>query len=143
MPGAKRGTFEPSFSGNWIGWTDSGRASGRALGAQAGLTAVVGLARAALGVATAIRRPLMPMALRPWGPEGLDLDEGLARVRWPLDRMRDKETETFAFVAPKTRTSRRDVPLRPSDVALLKRHRLAGGRPGDGERCSPTSAAGR
>lgn len=56
------------------------------------------------------------------------------RVRRSLDRVRDKETDTFAFVvAPKTRTSRRDVPVRPSDVALLKRHRLASGRPGDGD----------
>ena len=69
----------------------------------------------------------------PWGGEGLDLDAGLVRVRRSLDRARDKETDTFAFVAPKTRTSRRDVPVRPSDVALLKRHRLASGRPGDGD----------
>jgi integrase len=69
----------------------------------------------------------------PWGSEGLDLEEGMVRVRRSLDRVRDKETGTFAFVAPKTRTSRREVPVRPSDVALLKRHRLASGRPRDGE----------
>lgn len=69
----------------------------------------------------------------PWGVEGLDLDAGVVRVRRSLDRVRDKETGTFAFVAPKTRTSRREVPVRPSDVALLKRHRLASGRPRDGE----------
>ena len=69
----------------------------------------------------------------PWGPEGLDLEAGVVRVRRSLDRVRDKETGTFAFVPPKTRTSRRDVPVRPSDVAWLKRHRLASGRPRDGE----------
>jgi integrase len=69
----------------------------------------------------------------PWGTEGLDLDAGAVRVRRSLDRVRDPETGTFAFVAPKTRTSRRDVPLRPTDVAALRRHRLATGRPRDGE----------
>lgn len=69
----------------------------------------------------------------PWGAEGLDVDAGLVRVRRSLDRVRDSETQTFAFVAPKTRSSRRDVPVRPSDVAVLKRHRLASGRPGEGE----------
>ena len=69
----------------------------------------------------------------PWGVEGLDLDVGLVRVLRSLTRVRDKETDTFAFVAPKTRTSRRDVPVRPSDVAVLKRHRLASGRPRDGD----------
>jgi|LNFM01.1.fsa_nt_gb integrase len=69
----------------------------------------------------------------PWGPEGLDLEAGVVRVRRSLDRVRGTETGTFAFVAPKTRTSRREVPVRPSDVALLKRHRLASGRPGDGD----------
>ena len=69
----------------------------------------------------------------PWGADGLDLDAGAARVRRSLDRVRDKETGTFAFVAPKTRSSRRDVPVRPTEVAMLKRHRLASGRPADGE----------
>ncbi len=69
----------------------------------------------------------------PWGAEGLDLDAGFARVRRSLDRLHEKETGTFAFVAPKTRTSRRDVPVWPTDVAMLKRHQLASGRPGDGE----------
>ena len=54
-------------------------------------------------------------------------------MRRSLDRVRDKDTGTFAFVPPKTRTSRREVPVRPSDVAMLKRHRLASGRPRDGE----------
>jgi integrase len=69
----------------------------------------------------------------PWGAEGLDLDAGVVRVRRSLDRVRDPQTTTFAFVAPKTRTSRRDVPVRPSDVAVLRRHRLASGRPREGE----------
>jgi integrase len=66
----------------------------------------------------------------PWGAEGLDLEAGVVRVRRSLDRVRDPATGTFAFIAPKTRASRRDVPLRPSDVALLRRHRLANSRDG-------------
>ena len=85
-------------------------------------------------------RPGEALAL-PWGPEGLDLEAGVVRVRRSLDRVRDKETGTFAFVAPKTRTSRREVPVRPSDVALLKRHRLASGRPRDGAQRSDLTRA--
>lgn len=68
----------------------------------------------------------------PWGAAGLDLDAGSVHVRRSLDRVRDPSSGTFAFVAPKTRKSRRTVPLRPSDVARLRRHRLATGRPPDG-----------
>jgi integrase len=36
-------------------------------------------------------------------------------------------------VTPKSRTAFRDVPLAPADAARLRRHRLATGRPADGE----------
>jgi integrase len=52
-------------------------------------------------------------------------------VRRSLDRQRSI-TGTFAEVAPKSRASRRDVPLVPADAARLRRHRLATGRPPDG-----------
>jgi integrase len=68
----------------------------------------------------------------PWGAEGIDLDAGVVRVRRSLDRVRDPRTGTFALVPPKTRTSRREVPLRPTDAAMLRRHRLATSRPADG-----------
>ena len=70
------------------------------------------------------------LALR-YGPDGLDLDAGLVRVRANLDRVRDG-SGTYPELAPKSRASRRDVPLAPEDVARLRRHRLATGRPADG-----------
>lgn len=71
------------------------------------------------------------LALR-WGPEGLDLDAGIVHVRASLDRVRDGAGD-YAQLVPKTRAGRRDVPLAPEDVARLRRHRLATGRPADGE----------
>jgi integrase len=71
------------------------------------------------------------LALR-WGPEGLDLDSGVVRVRASLDRVRG-DSGDFAEVAPKSRAGRRDVPLAPEDIARLRRHRMATGRPDDGE----------
>ena len=70
------------------------------------------------------------LALR-WGPEGLDLDAGVVRVRRSLDRVRDGDGQ-YMVVVPKSRASRRDVPLAPEDVARLRRYRLASGRPEDG-----------
>ncbi len=72
----------------------------------------------------------------PWGAEGLDLDAGVVRVRRSVDRARDPKGR-FAFVAPKTRASRRDVPLRQDDVTRLRQHRMASGRPDDGELVFP------
>ncbi len=69
------------------------------------------------------------LALR-WGADGLDLDAGVVRVRRSLDRLR-ATAGAFAEVAPKSRASRRDVPLAPADAARLRRHRLATGRPPD------------
>lgn len=66
-----------------------------------------------------------------WGPEGLDLDAGYVRVRRSLDRVRAPDG-SYPALAPKSRASRRDVPLPPEDVARLRRHRLARGRPADG-----------
>jgi integrase len=68
----------------------------------------------------------------PWGPTGLDLDAGVVRVRRNMDSVRD-ELGAYRFVSPKSRRGIRDVPLSPSDVALLRRHRLASGRPEDGD----------
>lgn len=67
-----------------------------------------------------------------WGVEGLDLKAGVVHVRRSVDRVRDPATGTFPVVPPKTPKSRRFVPLRPSDVARLRVHRVATGRPADG-----------
>jgi integrase len=76
------------------------------------------------------------LALR-WGPfgeedEGLDLDGQIVRVRWSLDRQRDRSTGEFPRVRPKSRAGVRDVPLAPSDVTVLRKHFLAGGSPDPG-----------
>jgi len=42
------------------------------------------------------------------------------------------ESGAYAELEPKSRASRRDVPLPPEDTARLLRHRLATGRPPDG-----------
>ena len=86
------------------------------------------------------------LALR-WGPDALDLDAGVVRVRASLDRVRDRGG-VYREHAPKSRAARRDVPLAPEDVARLRRHRLASGRPADrelvftvdGEAASPVPA---
>jgi integrase len=71
------------------------------------------------------------LALR-WGPEGLDLDTGVVHVRASLDRVRDGDGD-YTPLVPKSRAGRRDVPLAPEDAARMRRHRLATGRPEDGE----------
>lgn len=70
------------------------------------------------------------LALR-WGPDGLDLEAGVLHVRASLDRVRDASGE-YERLVPKSRAGRRDVPLAGEDVARLRRHRLATGRPDDG-----------
>jgi len=65
-----------------------------------------------------------------YGPDGLDLDAGYVRVRATLDRA--GTTGEFRLLSPKSRASRRDVPLAPEDVRRLRVHRLATGRPSDG-----------
>ena len=67
----------------------------------------------------------------PWGADGLDLGEGIVRVRRSLDRVRAPDG-SYPVVPPKSRSSRRDVPLSDGDVAALRRHLLASGRPRDG-----------
>jgi integrase len=84
----------------------------------------------ALALATGLRLGEL-LALR-YGPDGLDLDASFVRVRATLDRVRAADGE-YARLAPKSRASRRDVPLATEEVARLKRHRLATGRPADGE----------
>jgi len=66
-----------------------------------------------------------------WGPDGLDLEGGTVRVRRSLDRVRGADG-AFPVLVPKSRASRRDVPLPPEDTARMLRHRMASGRPTDG-----------
>jgi integrase len=71
------------------------------------------------------------LALR-WGDDGLDVESGVVRVRRSLDRERGSDGY-FEVVLPKSRASRRDVPLPPADLGRLRRHRMAAGRPVDGK----------
>jgi integrase len=66
-----------------------------------------------------------------WGPDGLDLTHATVRVSRSLDRVRDA-SGSYPIVPPKSRASRREVPLSPEDAAALRRHLLASGRPADG-----------
>ena len=68
----------------------------------------------------------------PWGPTGLDVDAGHLRVTRSLDTVRDG-TGTYPFIPPKSRRGTRTVPLPPNLTSSLRRHRLASGRPADGE----------
>ena len=58
------------------------------------------------------------LALR-W--EDVDLDAGVVRVRWTLSRV----GKDLVITPPKTSRSRRDVPLVPGVVRLLRSHRVA------------------
>ena len=82
----------------------------------------------ALAAGTGLR--LGELLALPWGPDGLDVDAGLVRVRRSLDRVR--VDGTYPFVPPKSDAGRRDVPIPAEDVARMRRHRLATGRPADG-----------
>ena len=82
-----------------------------------------------LALSTGLR--LGELLALPWGSDGLDLEAGVARVRRSLDRHHGEGG--YQFVPPKSRASRREVPLPPADVARLRRHRLATGRPAGGE----------
>lgn len=74
-----------------------------------------------------------------YGEHGLDLDAATVRVRASLDRVRD-ESGAYRRQPPKSKASRRDVPLPADAVKALREHRLATGRPEDG---SPVLPAGR
>jgi integrase len=82
-----------------------------------------------------------------WGPEGLDIEQEIVRVRRSVDRVRGVDGR-FPIIAPKSRAAVRDVPLDPADVPALRRHRLASGRPPDGalvfadEQGDPLNAVG-
>jgi integrase len=84
-----------------------------------------------LTLATGLRSGEL-LALR-WGSGGLDPDTGLVRVQASLDRERDRVSGERAFVAPKSRASRRDVTIAADVVTTMREHRLATGRPADGE----------
>lgn len=88
-----------------------------------------------LGLATGLRLgELLALRWGPWGDDdaGIDLDGAVVRVRWNLDRLRDKETREFRMVRPKSRAGLRDVPIGTEDVSMLRRHLLATGRPSPG-----------
>ena len=70
------------------------------------------------------------LALR-YGPDGLDLAAGLVHVRSTLDRHRDADGN-YRELAPKSRTSRRTIPLTSTDTGTLRDHRTATGSPADG-----------
>jgi integrase len=76
----------------------------------------------ALALATGLRHGEL-LALR-WGPDGLDIDAKMVRVRMTRD----------PYVGPvETKTRRhRDVPLGSDVVTRMRRFRMAQGRPGDG-----------
>jgi integrase len=84
----------------------------------------------ALGFGSGLR--LGELLALQYGPEGLDLDAGIAHVTRALDRVRAADG-SYSILAPKSRASRRQVPLAAEEVARLRRHRLATGRPLDGE----------
>jgi integrase len=68
----------------------------------------------ALALATGMR--LSELLGLPWLE--LDLEHGLARVRWQLKR----ENGVWVWKQPKTRRSRRQIALSPSTVAALRAH---------------------
>jgi integrase len=67
-----------------------------------------------------------------YGREGLDLEGGVVNVSRALDRVRGADG-SYPVGAPKSRASRRQVPLAAEDVTRLRLHRMATGRPLDGE----------
>lgn len=70
-----------------------------------------------------------------WGKDGLDLDAGLVRVTQTIDRKLDRAAWEYPVIEPKSRASRRrhGVPLSPETVRVMRAHRMATGRPADGE----------
>lgn len=78
------------------------------------------------------------LALR-YGAEGLETAAGLVTVRGTLDRHRDDEG-IYRELAPKSRTSRRTVPLSDADADALRAHREALGNPPDGALVFSTAA---
>jgi len=66
-----------------------------------------------------------------WGADGVDLQAGRVRVVRSVDRVR--AGGVFPFVSPKTRSSRREVPIGPELVARLRVHRLRSRHSMDGD----------
>ena len=71
------------------------------------------------------------LALR-WGPQGIDLDAGIVNVTQAIDRKLDPELLEYPVIAPKSRKSRRQVPIAADTVRVMRAHRMATGRPADG-----------
>lgn len=67
-----------------------------------------------------------------WGEDGIDLDASLVHVTQAIDRKRDPDTHEYRVIPPKSRASRRSVPMSADVVKALRAHRLATGRPADG-----------
>lgn len=66
----------------------------------------------------------------PWGPDGVDLEDGCVRVKRAIDRVPVRGV--LPFIEPKSRASRREVPIGAELAQRLREHRLACGRPPDG-----------
>jgi integrase len=70
-----------------------------------------------------------------WGPDGIDLDAGLVRVTQSIDRKLDRDLMAYRVIESTSAASRRrhGVPLSPETVQVMRAHRLATGRPADGQ----------
>lgn len=64
-----------------------------------------------------------------WGPSGVDLEDGCVRVTRAVDTARVRGV--LPFIEPKSRASRREVPIGTELAARLRTHRMACGRPPD------------
>lgn len=83
-----------------------------------------------LGLDTGLRMGEL-LGLR-WGAEGVDLDAGLIHVTQAVDRKLDPDTLAYPVIDPKSRSSRRVLPISPDTTQAMREHRLATGRPRDG-----------
>jgi integrase len=83
-----------------------------------------------LGLDTGLRQGEL-LGLR-WGTDGIDLDAGMVNVTQAIDRKLDRATYSYLVIAPKSRSSRRRVPIAPDTVRVMRAHRMATGRPADG-----------
>ena len=68
----------------------------------------------------------------PWGPEGVDLENRCLHVLRAVDRVRGLDGR-FPFIPPKTRSSRRTVPIGADLTRRLVAHRARSRTPQDGE----------
>ena len=64
---------------------------------------------------------------------GVDLDAGIVHVTQAIDRELDPDTGEYRVIDPKSASSRRHVPISAATVNAMREHRMATGRPADGE----------